>query len=407
MPFFSYIALKNNKNIVKGRIEADNIREARDAIRKLGLLPTRVIDESNISAKTSAKDKAPKFKMMSMSLKNKIDFTQTLQTLTATGIPIIETLVFLENNAEAPNIRRVAFELRKNIMSGSTLAETVEKFRNVFGRVFVGLVKAGEDSGELDKTLERMLELFKKQDAIKSKVIGALVYPVFVIVVAILVVLVMLMFVFPAFENMFGTMGAELPVPTRLCIDAGKALKQFWYAIPIVIVLIIFLINRMFAVPAIKKQVDIFALKIPLLNHLFEFSNFSNFIAVMQVAYDAGIPIIDCLYLANLTMDNWVLKDAILRAASKVQQGTHLSVALKSTGKIPPMVLFMISTGEQAGRLGELLFHCAQYIDRKLDDVIDKFTKLTEPIMLIFIGAIVLFLALSLYMPLFGIYANI
>ena len=175
-----------------------------------------------------------------MSLKDKIDFTSTLQTLTSTGIPIIETLVFLENNAESKKIRTLSYELRKNVIAGSTFAETVEKYKKVFGRVFVGLVKAGEDSGELDKTLERMLQLFRKQDATKSRVIGALLYPVFVICVAILVVIIMLTFVFPAFENMFSSMGAELPKITQLCIAMGNFMKTYWYTIPIVLGVLIF-----------------------------------------------------------------------------------------------------------------------------------------------------------------------
>ncbi|MBE7705713.1 MAG: type II secretion system F family protein [Cyanobacteria bacterium SIG30] len=410
MAYFSYIALKNNKNIVKGRVEADNIRDAREAIRRQGLLPTRVTDESTQANKGSAGANGPKVKTVrlpALSLKDKIDFTSTLQTLMSTGIPIIETLVFLENNAESKKIRVLSLELRRNIIAGSTLGETVEKYKNVFGRVFVGLVKAGEDSGELDKTLERMLQLFKKQDATKGKVIGALLYPVFVIIVAIIVVIVMLMFVFPAFEGMFSSMGAELPVVTQMCINMGNFMKKFWIVPIVAPVALVFAVRQMFVVPAIKKEIDKAVLKVPLLSKLIEFSNFSNFIAVMQVAYDAGIPIIDCLYLSNLTIDNFVLKDAIIRAAAKVQQGTHLSVALRSTEKIPPMVLFMIATGEQSGRLGELLYHCAEYIDRKLDAVIDTFTKMMEPIMLIVIGAIVLFLGLALYMPLFGLYSNI
>ena len=122
------------------------------------------------------------------------------------------------------------------------------------------------------------------------------------------------------------------------------------------------------------------------------------------MAYEAGIPIVDCLYLANMTLDNLVLKDAILAATAKVQQGVHLSVALRASNQIPNMMTFMIATGEKSGRLGELLHHCTTFIDQRLDSIIDKFTKLVEPAMLIFIGAIVLFLALSLYMPLFAAY---
>jgi len=405
MPVFSYIALKNNKNIVRGKIEAENARAARDGIKKLGLLPTKIVDETTVETKSATLAKyARKGKLRAMSLKDKIEFTSTLQILTATGIPIIETLVFLENNADTQSIRQTAFELRRQIIAGSTLAETLEKHKDVFGRVFVGLVKAGEDSGELDKTLERMLELLRKQEAIKGKVIGALVYPAFVIVLAFVVVLVMLMFVFPAFEQMFINLGRPLPWATQMCMNMGKTMKQFWYVVILLLGGGVFGVFKAYTTEATKRIIDSFVLKIPLLNELIKFANFSNFVAVMQVAYDAGIPIVDCLYLSNLTMDNNQLKDSIHGAASKVQQGIHLSVALRTTKVVPNMMLFMIATGEQSGRLGEMLYHTTRFIDRKLDTIIDTFTKLVEPMMLVFIGGIVLFLALSLYMPLFSAY---
>ena len=407
MPTFSYTALKNNKDIVKGKVDAQDARSAREAVKKMGLLPTKITDDS--SSEKGAQQQASKVilpqKIKSFSLKDKIEFTQTLQILTSTGIPIIETLVFLENNAESKSIRGVAHELRRNIIVGGlTLAETLEKYRKVFGRVFVGLVKAGEDSGELDKTLTRMLELLKKQDDIKGKVVGALVYPIFVILLACLVVTVMLVFVFPAFKDMFDNLGRELPLMTQICMSLGLFVRKFWFVPIIFITFLVMAVKLILSNDVTKRPVDKFFLEVPLLSDLLKYANYSNFLAVLQVAYEAGIPIVDCLYLANMTLDNLVLKDAILGATAKVQQGVHLSVALRSSNQIPNMMTFMIATGEQSGRLGELLHHCTTFIDQRLDGIIDKFTKLVEPAMLIFIGAIVLFLALSLYMPLFAAY---
>ncbi len=407
MPTFSYTALKNNKDIVKGKVDAPDARSAREAVKKMGLLPTRITDDS--ASDKGVQQQASKVilpqKIKSFSLKDKIEFTQTLQILTSTGIPIIETLVFLENNAESKSIRGVAHELRRNIIVGGlTLAETLEKYRKVFGRVFVGLVKAGEDSGELDKTLSRMLDLLKKQDNIKSKVIGALVYPIFVIILACLVVTVMLVFVFPAFKDMFDNLGRELPLMTQICMSLGLFIRKFWFVPIVFVTFLVLAIKHILSNDVTKRPVDKFFLEVPLLSDLLRYANYSNFLAVLQVAYEAGIPIVDCLYLANMTLDNLVLKDAILGATAKVQQGVHLSVALRSSNQIPNMMTFMIATGEQSGRLGELLHHCTIFIDQRLDGIIDKFTKLVEPAMLIFIGAIVLFLALSLYMPLFAAY---
>ncbi len=407
MPTFSYIALKNNKDIVKGKVDAADARSAREAVKKMGLLPTRITDDSvnDKAAQQAAVKNIPLSKIRSFSLKDKIEFTQTLQILTSTGIPIIETLVFLENNAESKAIRSVAHELRRNIIVGGlTLAETLERHRKIFGRVFVGLVKAGEDSGELDKTLTRMLELLKKQDDIKSKVIGALVYPIFVILLACVVVTVMLVFVFPAFKDMFDNLGRELPMMTQICMSLGLFIRKFWFVPIVFIVFLVLAVKHILTNDVTKRPVDRFFLEVPLLSDLLKYANYSNFLAVLQVAYEAGIPIVDCLYLANMTLDNLVLKDAILAATAKVQQGVHLSVALRASNQIPNMMTFMIATGEQSGRLGELLHHCTTFIDQRLDGIIDKFTKLVEPAMLIFIGAIVLFLALSLYMPLFAAY---
>ena len=405
MASFNYIAMKKNKSQVKGKVEASNIQEARAEIRKKGLTPVKITEDNDTVIKEK-KSVAKKNELPELSLRHKIDFTSTLQILTATGIPIIETLAFMEENAENKPVKKVCNVLKTQIVNGSTLAETMERNRKTFGRVYVGLTRAGEDAGELDVTLGRMLELLKKQANIKSKVIGALVYPVFVIVLAILVVIVMLAFVFPAFESMFESLGGKLPLLTQICIDAGHFICDYWWVLLLSVILIIASIIFVFKNETAKKVLDRIVLKVPLLNNLMRFANYSNFMAVLQVAYDAGIPVVNCLYLANLTLDNIILRETISAAAIRVQQGTNLSSALRSTKQIPNMMLFMIATGEQSGRLGDMLYNCTTYIDKKLDDIIDTFTKLVEPFMLVVIGVIVLFLALSLYMPLFGAYAQ-
>lgn len=409
MTIYNYTALKNNKDIVKGKIEAVDLREARGKIRELGFLPTKVEEEQNSrnDQKENEKNKKiPKGKMIKLGLQDKIEFTSTLQILAQSGIPIIESLLFIENDAAKPKIRMVAQELRRQIMNGGTFADTVARYPEQFGQVYIGLCKAGEDSGELEKTLERLLELLNKQAAIKSKVIGTLMYPIFVIVLAVIIVLVMLMFVFPVFKEMFDSMGKELPWITAVLMDFGILLKTYWYFVPLVLGGIVAGIIFLFRWPTSKRKIDETVLKVPVLSDLMQFSDFSNFIAVMQVAYDAGVPIVECLYLANLTLTNVILKDKIVESTGKVQQGQHLSSAFRSTGIMPKMILFMIATGEQSGRLGDMLAQATNYIDKKLDNIIDVMTKMIEPIMLIVIGSIVLVLALALYLPLFGSYMS-
>lgn len=402
MTVYNYIALKNNKNIVKGKVEANNLKEARENVRKLGFLPTKIYEES----KAAIENKVEVHKLQKLGLQDKIDFTSTFHILAQSGIPVIESLVFIENDAAKLKIRLVAKELRRQIMAGSTFADTIAKYPSLFGQIYIGLVKAGEDSGELEKTLERLMELLKKEADIRSRVIGTLMYPAFVIALAVFIVTVMLVFVFPIFKDMFDNQGKTLPWITATLMDLGIFLKAYWVLIPIFFGTVIFGTAFLLRWEPSKRIIDKYVLQIPLISDLIQFANFSNFIAVMQVAYDAGIPIIDCLYLSTLTLTNFTLKDKISLSTNKVQQGQHLSVALKSTSVMPKMILFMIATGEQSGRLGDMLTQATMFIDKKLDNIIDIMTKMVEPIMLLVIGGIVLTLALALYMPLFQSYTQ-
>lgn len=405
MTIYNYVALKNNKDIVTGKIEANSLREARDGVRKLGFLPTKVTEE-NLKREDVKKDNSPGT-MKSLGLQDKIEFTSTLQILAQAGIPIIESLMFIENDAAKLKQRLVSKELRRQIMGGATFADTVAKYPEIFGQVYIGLVKAGEDSGELEKTLERLLELLNKEANIRGKVIGTLMYPMFVILLAVFIVLVMLMFVFPVFKDMFDNMGQELPWITATLMSTGLFLKQYWYFVPLIFIAIFGGLSFILKWEPSRRKIDENILKVPVLTDLIQYSNFANFIAVLQVAYDAGVPIIECLYLSILTLTNYTLKEQISLATNKVQQGQHLSTALRATGVMPKMILFMISTGEQSGRLGDMMGQATKFIDKKLDTIIDTMTKMIEPIMLLVIGTIVLILALALYLPLFGSYMGL
>ena len=220
MPRYEYEAEKWNGEKVKGRIDAKTTVEAKVKVRNMGYKSIVISDGSSSSSISSGK----KVALQSLSLKEKIDFTQTFLTLNRAGLPIIESLIFIEKDAASRQVRMLAQEIKNQIIAGYTLSDTISKYPNLFGQVYIGLAKAGEDSGEIDKTFERLIQLLKKQGDIKGKVVSALTYPVFVVVLAIAVVLVMLMFVFPAFKDMFDQQGKELPFITQICIDTGEFL---------------------------------------------------------------------------------------------------------------------------------------------------------------------------------------
>lgn len=398
MPRYEYTA-KWGDETKKGTLDARSQAEARVKVKNLGykLISLKELTGNQAKATTGT--------LQSLSLKEKIDFTQTFLTLNKAGLPIIESLIFIEKDAASRQVRLLAQEIKKQIISGYTLSDTISKYPNLFGHVYIGLAKAGEDSGEIDKTFERLIELLKKQGDIKGKVVSALTYPVFVVLLAIAVVLVMLMFVFPAFKDMFDQQGKELPAITQFCIDAGEFLKDKWMVIPLAAIGLFGLGSYALKWEPSKRWLDAQLLKIPLLSDLVKAAAFSNFLTVLQIAYDAGIPIIECLYLSRTTLSNSVMQDSIKISIKKMQAGAHLSESLKAANMFPKMILFMVSTGEQSGRLGELMDQSVKQIDQELDNIIDTLGKLIEPIMLIFIGVIVCFLALSLYLPLFQSYA--
>lgn len=408
MPIFYYKALETKngvQSIVTGKIKADNIKEARQKIKNLSFTPINIEEDSPYQeAADEAEKKAYLDKLKPLSLKEKINFTTTFKILSQSGVPVIESLIFIESEADSSRIRAAARVIKKQILDGATYAQTVARYPNVFGTVYIGLTKAGESSGEMEKTLGRLAELLQKEANIKGKVTGALIYPVFVILLAIVALLIMLMFVFPTFKEMFDNLGKELPIYTRICIDLGIFLKAYWPVVPFTLFSLIFGSYYSYKYPVTRRLIDITALRIPIVGELLTFANLSNFFAVMQVAYDAGIPVIDCLYLANMTIDNHVMKISIESSAKLIQQGQQLSYALKKSGVIPQMMLFLIAIGEQSGRLGEMLTQGIEYIDKELDKVIDAMTKMIEPIMLIVIGGMVMFLALALYLPLFQSY---
>ena len=404
MPIYSYSALDTDGKTVTGKVEADNTRAARQAIKEMGYLPTKLYSDLNAAENENQVNKKISNYLQALTLKEKMDFTATFQTLQKAGIPVIEALIFMEQDAGSRRIRMLAREVRSQVIAGSTFSDTIARFPDIFGAVYIGLVKAGEESGEMERTLERLIELMKKESETRGKVFSALAYPVFVVVLAHLVVLIMLIFVFPAFKDMFDTAGADLPIVTQICIDAGEFLKSKWYLIPVIGGTIAWTIYYIWNFEPARKKIDELVLTVPILGDMVRFSSFSNFLSVLEVSYEAGIPVVNCLYLSNMTFVNSSMNKKVNQAIKKVKEGMHLSQALRTTKIFPQMILFMISTGEQSGRLGDLMKESVKFIDAELDRIVDAMTKMIEPVMLIFIGALVCFLALALYLPLFQSY---
>ncbi|MDD3150935.1 MAG: type II secretion system F family protein [Candidatus Gastranaerophilales bacterium] len=418
MPVFNYTALRNGKESVNGKLEARSVKEAREILRKMNFIPTKIqIDVQEIPLLEEEKDKdkdkkesviknVKKVKLRKLKHREQLDFTYTLYILAKTGVPLIEAFVFMENNSISKRVQAVAAEIRRLIIAGASLSDAIAMYPEIFGRVYTGLVQTGEESGDLDATLERLHGLLEKQGKLASKVKSTMVYPAFVVFIAIVVSLIMLIFVFPAFKDLYDNMGSELPFITQVCMSIGLFLKKYWFVIPLGAASLTYFTIFIFKWPVSRRIIDTISLKIPVFNNFVKFAALSNFIAVLKISYNAGIPIVDCLLLSNITVNNYPLRDALRTTAIKVQNGMHFSTALKSVNILPQIILFMIATGEQAGKLGEMLEQASEYIDDNLEKIIVNLTSLVEPLLMIVIGVIVLVMALALYLPLFQSYQN-
>lgn len=420
MPVFAYVALKAGKDTVNGIIEAETLREARESLRRLDLVPTRIQEQgtSNNKIQEKTKNKPAKKKpliekksdnkrpLQRLSLQDKIDFATTLHILSKTGISLIEALFFIEVNANNSRIQNLSAKLRKNILTGSNLSEALAKYPHIFGQIYIGLIKAGEESGELDITLERMIYLLNKQDRLKSKIVSTLMYPCFIIALAVIVTTIMITFVFPAFKGMYDSMGQKLPLITQIFMSTGLFLKHYWFMIPLMFFSIGYFLYFIFTWSSSRKIIDKFVCKVPKFGDFVKYAALSNFISILKVSFDAGIPIVDAIMLANISVSNYEINAALKDTASRIQNGQSLSSALKSTGVIPGLIMCMIATGEESGQLADTLEQAGIYIDTQVERLVEMLNKLFEPLLLLVIGVIVLTLALALYLPLFKTYSN-
>lgn len=395
---FKYQALKDNTKIIEGEIEAQSLREAREQIRKLGFVPTKVYIESLVQEELNPVQNSvsQQVKIKHLSLTQKIFFTSQLETLLSAGIPILEALKNVENSSSDLKLKTICCNIAKLITSGSTFAQALKQlYGTVFGPVYTALVKTGEDSGELETTLQRMLVLLKKQDAIKGKIINASIYPGVLIVMMLGLLILFAKFVFPRFAGVMSFSGEELPFLAQSIVGAFNFIDNFWWLILIGIGALCCLVVNLFKNPQIKSKWDNFVLKVPVLSEFITYINLSNFMTVMHISYDAGVPILSGLELAGKTVGNANIKSKISCAAKVVRAGKTLTEAFANV--MPPALNSMISAGEKSGTLGKMFHDCADVIDKKVDMVLEALTRLFEPTVILILAGGVAFIAIALY----------
>ncbi len=381
MAQYFYKALKNNKEIVSGYIEAENSRDARDRIRDLGFLPTNIYEEAFEDKKLNTDVHNSRIKL---SLSDKMSFTSELQTLLSSGISTLEALETISHYSPKPKISLIADDLGKSIKNGLTFSEAMKKYSDVFGQLYVSLCYTGETSGALPRVLNYLLTLLRKQETLKGKFIQMSIYPTILILMMLVMYLFMGGFVFPKLIS--GLNMDNLPLSVTLLTDSVSFIFQYWWFLLLIICVGLYVVNFVFGLKKLKDLFSDFVMKIPVLDDCVQYFSLVHYMSVMHIAYEAGVPIMTSLEMAAGVIENNVMKKRALYAVQLVRNGSSLSDAYNASELMPKILMPLISTGEKTGKLGQMFRDASLGIEKKLDMAIDALARTFEPALMIIIG---------------------
>lgn len=408
MASFQYEALKmSDRTKVNGLITATSEKEARELLREQELIPTklRVINDKTAAAASKKNFIAEIVQSVTgVGAKERIAFTRNIGMMIRSGIPLTEALMYFENYVKNRKFRAIVNRVRTDIMGGMSFSQALARHKQVFNDVYVNVTKAGERSGELDQTMARLTDLMLKAEKLKMKIIAAAAYPAIVLVIVALVLLIMFTLVIPTFIDIYDKLGVPLPMITQVMFKMSSLLRDDWYITFPLIGISIFGIVKWFQSASGKRLWDRVVMKVPVMSDLVKFSQNSHFVSTFYVAFGAGIPITDALFLATNTVTHTQINEAFMNVNQQIQIGHKLSASLANTGYVPDIVLLMISNGEESGDLDKMLEASYEYLEDEIGHKIDILTSMMEPAMLVVVGVIVGFVAISIYLPLFSIY---
>jgi type IV pilus assembly protein PilC len=386
--------------IVTGEIEADNRIGAVAILRAKGVLATAVEERK-------AKAAGGGFLGFGRKIGGKVKdkdlaiYTRQFSTMIDAGLPIAQCLNILSEQSESKVLREVTTRIAKDVEGGLSLADSFRKYPKTFDGLFTNMLAVGESGGVLDVVLQRLSGYIEKAAALKRKVKGAMVYPITIISVAVLVIIFMMIFVIPTFAKMFQGLGADLPLPTKVVMWLSDFTQRFIIFIAIGLGAAIYALKRFYATDVGSKVIDRFLLRIPVIGTLIRKVAVARFTRTMGTLLSSGVPILEGLLITARSAGNRVVEAAVLHARQTVMAGGTLAEPLKSTSVFPPMVVHMISVGENTGALDNMLGKIADFYDDEVDTAVSALTSLLEPLMIVFLGVVVGGLVVAMYMPIF------
>lgn len=398
---FVFEARDGRGRIFKGELEATSENEARVKLRAQKLMPMKLAQaEQKVSVvkKVGGKSVPPKELQI---------FTRQLSTLLSSGIPILQSLEVLSQSNRSPGMTIAMKAMINDINQGRRFGEAMAEHPLVFDRFFVNMVKAGEESGNIDSILNRLAVYIEKSVKIKSQVKGALVYPIAILVVAGVVVAGLLIFVIPKFEAVFASSGQELPGLTKMVVSASKVFISYWWAVIGGIGGGVFLLINYYRTDEGKKTIDAILIDMPFIGDLIQKSATARFTRTLATLLGSGVSIMEALEIASKVTGNHVIENALLRAREAISEGKSLTVPLSKEKYVPQMVTQMIGVGEQTGNIDQMLNKVADFYEDEVDVAVGALTSVMEPILMVVLGGIVAVMVIAMYLPIFNMAGSV
>jgi len=330
-------------------------------------------------------------------------FTRQFSVMIDAGLPLVQCLEILGTQQDNRVFQKILFEVRQDVESGATLADSLRKHPKAFDDLYCNMVAAGEAGGILDTILQRLSQYIEKIVKLRSAVRSAMVYPVAVIVIAIGVVWVILWKVIPTFATLFAGLGAQLPLPTRITIALSKFIGAWWWAVFAAIGATIFVVYRYHKTYKGRRHIDGILLKLPVLGNVLKKIAVARFCRTLGTLVASGVPILEGLEITAKTAGNAVVEDAIMATRKSIEEGRTIAEPLKGTDVFPPMVVQMVAVGEQTGALETMLNKIADFYEDEVDEATANLLALLEPIMICFLGVIIGGIVISMYLPMFDL----
>lgn len=380
---------------VKGETRGVSVALVKADLRRQGVAPLRV-RKKPVSLFQARKKK--------ITTKEITVFSRQLSTMVSSGVPLVQAFEIIGKGHENPSMQDMVLAIKSDLENGSSLSQAMRKHPKQFDDLFCNLIRAGEQAGILENLLNKIAIYKEKTEVIKSKVKKAMYYPVGVLIIAFIVLVVMLLKVVPEFKKMFNGMGAELPLPTQIVVSMSEFLQANWmYVFSVLGIAIYFLVKAKQNSKAFNYFWDRSILKLPVIGTLVQKSIIARFSRTLGTMFAAGVPLVEALESVAGASGNRIYADAILKIREDVATGQQLQLAMQQSRLFPNMAVQMVAIGEETGSLDSMLGKVADFYEQEVDDAVEGFSSLMEPIIIVIIGGLIGGLVLAMYMPVFKI----